>query len=626
MIKKMLKVQIIGPRAIIDGSIRELHTAGVVHIETVPEELIRESDFLGKLPIEKDKLVEKETLEGYAERLRALMALLPRPASFRAEKVAPALVPRRMGELAPIEERARALSRRKDRLTEELAVTVRYEKLLRGFAPMVTRLGGMKNFDITGLTLEKTREDIAGLLEAELSRATDGMYSMHARQIDEHTIGVVLAYPRTHTRQVKSLLTGRALSEMRLPDEYSEMALIDALVQMGRRKAELPGLVDDMDRELYAVSSMWYAAAAGAARAVDEALEEIGVLSFAAATRFAFIIEGWVPADAYPGLDERLAALFGGRLHMRTLDISREEMDSVPVFIKNPRALRPFEVFLSALPPPKYGSIDPTPFVAVFFPSFFGLIVADMGYGALTLALAVYLRARLRARPFFRDVSTVFIVSAASAIFFGFLFGELFGDLGERTSLVHPILVSRIEALKTLMAVALAIGVGHVLLGVSIGFVSRAARGDFREAAAKGAFLVLIVSTLLMAGIIFGFIPRSLMPWTALVMALAFVAMTVLEGVLGPIEFVEGLGSIVSYIRLMAVGTASVVMALVANRMGALPESLAAGVAIAALMHLLNFLLSVLSPSIQSMRLQYVEFFGKFYEGGGRLYRPFRKK
>lgn len=625
MIKEMLKVQIFGPRAMLDSAIRELHAAGVVHIETVPDEYIKKNE-LGKLPIEKEKLKEKEALEGFAERLRNLRAILPRPSSWTPVKVSGEEIKRYMGDLTPVDNRAGALRARKDALTDELTVINRYEKLLTAFAPMVTRLGGLKNFDITGLTLEKTREDIAGLLEAELNRVTGGMYSIHSKDIDEHTFGVVLTYPRAFAPEVRSLLTGKAISEMRLPDDYAEMTLMEALLQMRRRRAELPGLIDDIDREFYTISSLWYPSIAGVQRAIDDSLEEIGALSYALATRFAFMIEGWVPAESYDGLDKRLTGFFNGSILLRTLELKREEMDSVPVYIKNPRLLRPFEVFLSALSPPKYGTVDPTPFVALFFPTFFGLIVADIGYGVLILALAIYLRVRLRERQFYKDLATVFIVSASSAIFFGLLFGEFFGDLGERTGLIHPILVNRIEALKTLIVVALAIGVGHVLLGILIGFISHASRRDAREAAGKAAYLVLIVSFLSVVGVIFGFLPRWLMAWAAGVMAISFIAMTVLEGMLGPIEFIEALGNIVSYVRLMAVGTASVVMALVANKMGSLSESLPIGVVIAALIHAMNLVLSILSPSIQSMRLQYVEFFSKFYEGGGRLYKPFKKK
>lgn len=626
MIKEMLKVQIIGPRALLDEAVRELHAAAVVHVETVPEKYLQESDFLSKLPIEREKLKEKEDLERYADRLRNFKALLPPPSSHRPVRVAIDEIDRYMGELQPFEERAKALRARKDGLIDELSVISKYEKLLRGFAPIVSRLGGLKNFDITGLTLEKTREDISSLLEAEVARVTEGMFSIHLRDIDEHTLGVVLTYPKVYAPQVKALLSGKAVSEMRLPDEYSEMTLIEALKLMGIRAAELPGLIDDVDGELYSISTVWYGAITAVARAIENALDEIGVLSYAVATRFAFIIEGWVPADVYGQLRERLSSLFNNRIHVRTLAISEEERESIPVYIKNPRLIRPFEVFLAALSTPKYGSVDPTPFVALFFPAFFGLIVADMGYGGLILALAVYLRHRFAGKRFFRDLATVFIVSGAAAIFFGFLFGEFFGDLGERAGLLHPILLNRIEALKTLIVVALAIGLVHVLLGITIGIVSHARRRDLKETAAKAVYLVLIVSFLILAGAMFGLVPKALVPWSAGVTAASFIALVVLEGMLGPIEFMEALGNIVSYVRLMAVGTASVVMAIVANRMGALADNMVLGVVIAGLMHVLNLLLSILSPSIQSMRLQYVEFFSKFYEGGGRVYRPFKKK
>jgi len=627
VIKEMLKVQIIGPRALLDEAVRELHAAAVVHLETMPEKYLKENEFLSRLPIEREKLREKETLERYAERLRNLKALLP-PSAGRPVRVASGEIDPLMAALAPFEGRAKEMRARKDELIEELSVINRYEKLLAGFAPIVSRLGGLKNFDITGLTLEKTREDIAGLLESEVSRLTGGTFSIHVKDLDEHTLGVVLTYPRADSAGVRALLSGKAISEMRLPDEYSEMTLIEALKQMGRRASELPGLVEDADRELYSISARWWPVMAGLARAVEDALEEIGVLQYAAATRFAFIIEGWVPAEVYGDLSGRLKRLFGGRITVRTVEVSESERDLIPVYIKNPRLIRPFEIFLRALTPPRYGSVDPTPFVALFFPAFFGLIVADMGYGAVIALSALFLRKRFSSgdRRFLRDLASVFVVSGASAVFFGFLFGELFGDLGERTGLVHPILLHRIEALRTLIVVALAVGIGHVLLGVAIAVVSHARRRELKETGAKLAYFVLILSFLSLAGAMAGYIPGMLVPWSAGVMAASFIALSVLEGILGPIEFMEALGNIVSYVRLMAVGTASVVMALVANRMGELSGGLVLGVVIAGLIHMLNLMLSVLSPSIQSMRLQYVEFFSKFYEGGGRPYRPFRKR
>lgn len=621
----MLKARIIGPKSRIDEAVKALHSAAVLHIETVPEEDIGNGGLLRRLPIEAERVREREELEKARDALKNLAALLPEPPVVRPVRVEAREIPRYMGDLAHIGERARELRARKDALSEELSSLGKYEKLLRGFAPIVSRLGGLKNFEVTGVTLERTREDIAGLLESEVSRITEGAYRILTKDLDAGTIGVVLAYPKHFDQQVKTLLAGRAIGEVRLPDEYADMALVEALVLMGRRRALIPGLVSDIDRELSTISLQWYDEIDGTARAIDNALDEFGAFSYAAASSFAFIIEGWVPAERYGALKEEFRRSFGGSVMVSIMETDLAQDDSVPVLIRNPWFIRPFEVFLSALPPPRYGSVDPTLYVAIFFPAFFGLIVADMGYGAVTMALALTLRSRLKERKAYRDIATVLAIASASAIVFGFLFGEFFGDLGERLGL-HPIIFHRIEALTTLIYVTIGIGVFHVLLGIALGIKSSIARKKNKKAAAKAAFFLLVVSFLCVLGATTGNLPGEYLMAAAVVSALSFAALVLLEGILGPVDFLEALGNIVSYVRIMAVGTASVVMALVANKLGSIPESLAIGVLVAGLVHVLNLLLSILSPSIQSMRLQYVEFFSKFYEGGGRRYRPFRRR
>lgn len=628
MIKEMLKIQIIGPKTYVDEAIKVLHSAAVVHISTVPEDFTREDSYFKKLPMEKEKIRQKEELEKASERLRNLRVLLSPPQSYRAVWVGTDEISRYMGDLVPVEERAASLRARLDDLSEELSTVSKYEKLLRGFAPIVSRLGGLKNFEIAGLTIEKTREDVSRLLEIEAGKVTDGNYQMYVRDLDEHTEGIVLTYPRVYAPQVKALLSGKAISEIRLPDEYAEMTLLDALKLMGRRKAELPAEISHLESELDSVSYQWYGAIAGLSRAVEDALDEIGALSYAAQSAFTFVIEGWVPADRFEGLKGMFGSLFGEKISIRTLEISNKELESVPVCIRNPLAFRPFEVFLYALPPPKYGSIDPTPYVALFFPAFFGLIVADMGYGALMFIIAVYMRHRLKLRGMqaYRDIFTVLAVSSTSAIIFGYLFGEFFGDLGERLGFLQPVLFHRIDALKTLMLLTLGIGAGHVFLGIALSIINKLSRGRVKEAGAKLFYLITMASFIAIVGVMSGYLPKGLLYYGVIAFAASFIGLIALEGVLGPLEFIEALGNILSYIRIMAVGTASVVMALVANKMSGLSESLIVGVIAAGMMHLLNLVLSILSPSIQSMRLQYVEFFSKFYEGGGRKYTPFKKR
>jgi V/A-type H+-transporting ATPase subunit I len=625
VIKEMKKVQIIGPRADIDECIRLLHSLAVVHIETIPES---ESDqgIFKTLPLEKEKLREKEMLDRAHDRLSTLRALLDEPRNVVADTVSADDVPGLITATEAVVEEARAIHHEKDDLAEESAMLEKYERLLRGFAPIVSRLGGLRNFEIVGLTIEKTREDIAGLLSKEVARVTEGNYQIHVKDLGDDTIGIVLTYPRKYIREVRFLLTGRSINELKLPELYEEMTLFEALKNMNRRRDELPDLMLSKDSDLRRLSELWYGTVAGLIRAVDDMRDEIGALAYAGQTRFSFVIEGWVPLDMFGRVSEEFVSVFNGRVMVRELDITGAEIDHVPVCIRNSAIFRPFEIFLAALPPPKYGSIDPTPYIALFFPVFFGLIVGDIGYGAIIGTGAFLLSRRFRDNDFFRNVFIVMTVCGVSALIFGVLFGELFGDFGERMHWMHPIIFNRIEALKTLMVITIGIGAGHIILGLTIGAANRLVGGHRKEAAIKITTLALIAIFFVIMGVMFEYLPKSYMTPAVFALIGGLVVLIVLEGVIGPLEFIKTLGNMLSYVRIMAVGTASVVMALVANQMSGISDNLIVGILVAVVIHAFNILLSIVSPVIQSMRLQYVEFFSKFYEAGGRRYAPFRKR
>ncbi|OGQ50730.1 MAG: hypothetical protein A3J24_09435, partial [Deltaproteobacteria bacterium RIFCSPLOWO2_02_FULL_53_8] len=444
----------------LDECIKTLHATSVLHIEAA-DVAIGEDFFLQRLPIEKDKLLEKESLERSRETLRNLLFLLKTPDDIRPSRISSADLRPRIDSIEPVVERVKTIRAQLDSLAEELSAVNRYEKLIIGFAPVVSRLGGLKNFEIAGLTLEKSRASVVDLLASEINRITEGQFELHTTDIDEATLGVVVAYPKKYDSQIRYLLTGKSINEIRLPDDYADLSLLNALKLMRIRKEELPRLASEYDKELGRISIEWYGLVKGMLTAIDDAIDEIGVLSYAGQTRFTFVIEGWAPADLLEELRRRFSAQYAGSVILRELPISHKETHRVPVCIVNPRSLRPFEVFLGALPPPKYGSVDPTPYVAIFFPIFFGLMVGDIGYGLVILAIGLILRSRLRSNEKMRDIATVVSISSVSAIIFGILFGEFFGDLGTRMHLLHPILLHRAEALKTMMGITLVIGAAH---------------------------------------------------------------------------------------------------------------------------------------------------------------------
>jgi V/A-type H+-transporting ATPase subunit I len=210
---------------------------------------------------------------------------------------------------------------------------------------------------------------------------------------------------------------------------------------------------------------------------------------------------------------------------------------------------------------------------------------------------------------------------ALFAILFGLAFGELLGDLGRRWFGLEPLLFDRETALVPFLGLAIAIGVVHVVLGLIAGAISRR-RSQPRAALGKGlsALMILLIVVALLAAM--KILPGGFLTPAVIALLIAFPILIVLEGIVAPVELMSDLGHILSYARIMALGTASVMLAVVANRLSGAVGSIAVGLVFGLLFHLVNFALGLFSPSIHALRLHYVEFFGTFYSPGGVRYQP----
>ena len=391
---------------------------------------------------------------------------------------------------------------------------------------------------------------------------------------------------------------------------------------MQSRLSELPNELGGLDEERNRIADDRGRDLARIQAYVEDHLATVEAMEKAAVTPRAFVLEGWIPSVARPDLERRLSKSFGNAVEVEAISSEEWSGESVPVVLKNPRLFQPFEAITKMMPLPKYGTVDPTPFVGVFFPMFFGVTLGDIGYGVLLAIISLIMR--LRSRPYtkVRSISEIGLACALFTIIFGFLYGELFGDLGHRIGL-HPIIFNREEAFFSFMGLAVALGVVHIVIGLLIGAV-KMFHQDKRHAVGKGmaALMVILIVLALMAA--FGMLPERFFTPLVITTLVALPVLIIGEGVLAPVEFVSTLGNVLSYTRIMAVGTASVMMAVVANRMAGAFGGVVVGVICALLFHLVNFVLGVFSPTIHMLRLHYVEFFGKFFSPGGSQYLPFR--
>jgi V/A-type H+-transporting ATPase subunit I len=214
------------------------------------------------------------------------------------------------------------------------------------------------------------------------------------------------------------------------------------------------------------------------------------------------------------------------------------------------------------------------------------------------------------------------------SIIFGFLFGEFLGTLGEEVGL-HPLWFDRGHNVQGLFLLTIGLGAGHIVLGLSLGIWEGWRHHNHHRVIEKVAMLVALAALFLLVAIVADYLPETFFTPVLALLVVGLVVLIYSYGklglLLGPLELLSTVGNILSYLRIAAIGLSSVYLAQVGNELAGITGNLLVGFIIATLFHALNLVMGTFSPTIQSLRLHYVEFFSKFYEGGGQAFRPFQR-
>ena len=344
----------------------------------------------------------------------------------------------------------------------------------------------------------------------------------------------------------------------------------------------------------------------------------------------AFLLEGWLPADRCAALEKALEPF---TCAIETREPTEDEYPQVPVQLKNNKLTRPLNMVTEMYSLPAYGTLDPNPLMAPFFILFYGIMMADMGYGLLMMIASVIISKKYRPKGTSGELFSLLGLCGISTFIMGALTGGFFGDfltqlvaiVSPGTVFALPKLFDPLDDLTMILIGSMALGMVQIITGMAISLIEKCKRKKFLDAFFEEiTWWIVFIGIALLAlgkGAAVLYVGCALVLLGPIVQGKGWGKLT---GVFGSLyNHVTGyFGDILSYTRLMALMLAGSVIAQVFNMLAAMPGNVIAFIIISMLGNAMNFGLNLLGCYVHDLRLQCLEFFNKFYVDGGKPFRP----
>ncbi len=647
--KEMVRVLIVGPRDFLPSTIGLLYDLQVLHI--VDFEEADETFEMGQ-PLDTASEVSETLL-----RLRSIAGVLDLEASNITDRE----------EVGP--DAAQKLMTLDLNIREEDETRKGIEARLADLRP---RIESLTPFASLGLDLAEysgyeSLESFVGILSRDLQGLPDITDRFELMKSGDY---IALFVEKQAASDVRELLSRLGFVALVVPaDEGDPKVLLGNLLE---EKRKLESRLEEVSGRLATLRERFGTFVISAEDFFTHEVEKAEAPLRFAASEHSFVAEGWVPKDRWEEVRERLSSI--GSLYVDQLETAEEES---PVLLDNPRPVRPFELLTHLFSTPNYKEVDPTLALFVIFPIFFGMMVGDLGYG-LTMALIglVGVLKVKRNRDMRRFLAIILVAGIVTALFGAFLYADAFGIPFHVAEVHHepgapkevsweqllgvsiPLrgVVSKLTDIVDLLILSIVAGFLHLGLGFIIGFFNEV-RHDRRHAISKVSWLLVLLGLFMTIIVrvrwnrVAGFVWNNFFSWTPAggldvfgfnVPWLAFgfllggaIVMAAMEYLTigNPVAILEVAGllaNMISYTRLAGIAVAKAAIAESLNVSifnGLIFDQgilfVAFGIFLLVGAQLIVLLLGGLSSGIQALRLNYVEFFMKFFKGNGVPFKPF---
>ncbi len=628
MISRMSRLEIIGLKDNLPGTVRMLHELGIMQIDDIRS---LQNVYMQPFNLTYEMMQKRESIDIINAKVNGLEDLFKKYFTTRPKDLEDSssidVIKEKVEQVTSI---VQQLTQHKENLQDELVSLSKYREILKIMVPLLPESAKKSGNATIGALLHTTQTRSMNMLINQLRSMTQGKFEMVTVKVGESTNALVGVLPRDLVVSVENYLEREKITQLVLPDEYTTLSSGEAQNKIEKQIENDHKELDEADNRFLELASTWGPYLHAWQMTCLNILDEYEIYSRIGETEHTFTIYGWVPVGQVQSLKDHLHKQVSSDIMINELDVPKELRDKIPVMMQNPKILKPFEHLTKMRAIPAYFDIDPSKLMAIFMPIFFGMMVGDVGYGLILLILSLLLSRKVT-KGIFGDLIRTIVYGSVWAIIFGFLFGEFMGTLG---SVIHlkPILMDRTEPGSTMKLLYMVIGVGvfHITLGLVLGLWNALKHHNKVHILERGGMLTGLLGLLVVVGTMINILPASINLVGYILIGVGVILLGASYGktgvILGPIEFVGLIGNILSYLRIAALGLASVFLAKVANDIVGMVGNLVVGILVAVLIHSLNLVMGAFSPTIQSLRLQYVEFFRKFYEGGNNAFNPFKKR
>ena len=650
---RMRKIRIVTLDKYVAPTVDALHESGIIQVSDISESIQQDPElaelvipskatpYTGKLSSLLMKtngiseLLGNSLSEGHGLKDTIMSFISPdMPVQKDIEKLdTAAFIEKAEETLAKVESKTSVIEGKLSALDAETSELKSNKSLAKRLSNFDMDLALLKDSKYTSITVGRINAESTSEIKNELSNLTDELEMFTVPTDDGEIITVVTlkefnddVYSTLRKFDFEKIEIGNVEGTPEHVISSADSRLLTIESERAAVKGELRAVAEQWDDEILALKEQ-----------LENEKDKNEILSSFVQTKDAYILEAWVPVKDTEKVEQLVESSSEGHCAFETIEIEGTEDEDVPVLQQNGWYAKPFEYLVDMYSPVRYNEIDPTIFVALTFPFFFGFCLTDAVYGLVVSLIGVVLIKGIgKVKESMNSFGWILVWSGLWAVVLGLLTNGFIGDFPERIMGYRlPTVFAPVEAFKhpdTILIIAIAFGLLYTNLGFIVGAINNLRYGNVKEAI--GSQICWFVFE---AGIVFlalGYLmPAIGMAGMALggILILATIVMLIwANGAYGVMDIFGYMGDVLSYARLLALCLATGGIAMTVNILTNLCNDMipVIGIVLAIFIfifgHIANFLFQILGAFINSLRLHYVEFFSQFYMEGKNKFQAFK--